>query len=201
MTKRRYNPDASREAILNAAERLFAEQGFGDTSTGTIAQAAGVSQSQIHYHFDSKRRLWDEVFNRRFAEYYAVQSGTLEKTGVGGMDRIAESIRAYFTFFQANPRFVKLLGRAQLDGGAEGMKSMSSDLVARGTEVIAQCQASGELRSDVPAAFILTGFLSLVTHYFESREAFFTGSPEDRKRTDEAYLEFILRIYRKGIAP
>jgi AcrR family transcriptional regulator len=201
LAKRRYNADASREDILDAAEHLFAEKGFGDTSTGAIAQAAGVSQSQIHYHFDSKRKLWNEVFNRRFAEYYAVQLGTLEKTEVACMDRMTESIRAYFAFFQENPRFVKLLGRAQLDGGTEGMKPMSSDLIARGTKVIAKYQASGELRSDVPAAFILTGFLSMVAHYFQCREVFSTGSAEDQRRTDKAYLEFILRIYRRGIAP
>jgi AcrR family transcriptional regulator len=201
LTKRRYNADASREAILDAAERLFAEQGFGDTATGAIAQAAGVSQSQIHYHFDSKRKLWDAVFNRRFAEYYAVQSETLDKPGVAGLDRMAESIRAYFAFFQEHPRFVKLLGRTQLDGTAQGLKVMSNDLMTRGTEVIAKSQASGELRPDVPAAFILTGFLSLVTHYFQSREAFSAGPTVDQQLNDEAYLEFILRVYRKGIAP
>jgi len=78
------------------------------------------------------------------------------------LDRMSESIRAYFAFFQEHPRFVKLLARAQLEGGDEGIQPMSADLIARGTEVIARGQASGELRSDVPAAFLLTGFLSLV---------------------------------------
>jgi hypothetical protein len=73
--------------------------------------------------------------------------------------------------------------------------------MTRGTEVIAKSQASGELRPDVPAAFILTGFLSLVTHYFQSREAFSAGPTVDQQLNDEAYLEFILRVYRKGIAP
>lgn len=201
MNKRRYDADASREAILDAAERLFAEQGFGDTPTAAIARAAGVSQSQIHYHFDTKRKLWDEVLRRRFAEYYAVQSGTLDRTGMTSLDRMSESIRAYFAFFQEHPRFVKLLARAQLEGGGEGIKPMSADLIARGTEVIARGQASGELRSDVPAAFLLTGFLSLVVQYFQSRGSFAAGPDGDQRRSDEAYLAFILRVYRQGIAP
>lgn len=48
MLKRCYNPDAARRDILDAFERLFAERGFADVSTGTIATQAGVSQSQIH---------------------------------------------------------------------------------------------------------------------------------------------------------
>ena len=57
MAKRRYDPDAAREDILDAAERLFAAHGFGDVSTNRISKEAGVSQSQIHYHFETKRKL------------------------------------------------------------------------------------------------------------------------------------------------
>jgi hypothetical protein len=40
----------SRDAILDAAERLFANSGF-DTSMRSIAEAAGVAQGLLHYHF------------------------------------------------------------------------------------------------------------------------------------------------------
>jgi len=85
LANRRYDPEASREDILHAAERLFAEHGYGDVSTSAIAEAAGVSQSQIHYHFKTKRELWSQVFQLQLAEYFAVQSrmlGTIDVEGV-----------------------------------------------------------------------------------------------------------------------
>ncbi|MEM9907550.1 MAG: TetR/AcrR family transcriptional regulator [Cyanobacteria bacterium P01_D01_bin.44] len=43
--------------ILDAAERLFAEQGFSATSLRSIIRAAGVNLAAIHYHFGSKEKL------------------------------------------------------------------------------------------------------------------------------------------------
>lgn len=203
MNKRRYDAEACREDILDAAEGLFAERGFAEVSTAAIAGAAMVSQSQIHYYFGSKRALWDEVFKRRFADYHAVQSKTLDQAGLSSQDRMARSIQAYFAFFQENPRFVKLMMRAALEGLKKGGTPLARDLFARGAGVIAQAQAEGGLRKDVPAQFILLGFLSMVTHYFQFRDAFAEGLEPAASLTslDEAYLDFILRVYLKGIAP
>ena len=41
-------------AILEAAERLFAQQGYDGVSMRTIAREAGVSKANIYHHFDSK---------------------------------------------------------------------------------------------------------------------------------------------------
>jgi AcrR family transcriptional regulator len=48
---------SARERILAAAERLFAEGGFGRTSTARIAAAAGVPHGLIFYHFKTKMDL------------------------------------------------------------------------------------------------------------------------------------------------
>jgi AcrR family transcriptional regulator len=47
----------SRDAILDAAERLFANSGFDGTSMRSIAEAADVAQALLHYHFGTKERL------------------------------------------------------------------------------------------------------------------------------------------------
>lgn len=202
MTKRRYNPDEARQDILDAAESLFAEHGFGDVSTSKIAEKASVSQSQIHYHFETKRNLLGEVLMRRFTEYYEVQSSMFDRPELEGTELIDESIRAYFQFFQNNPHFVKLLGRAKLDSAKEEDPA-SAELTRRGAELVAKGQQAGLLRSDVSPQFIVFGFLSLVAFWFMSRneylpQAGFTNEPESY---DSQYLEFILKVYLKGIAP
>ena len=47
--------------ILVAAEELFAEKGYRGVSTKDIADAAGVSQGLVHYHFATKERLMMEI--------------------------------------------------------------------------------------------------------------------------------------------
>src|SRR5262245_13774626 len=108
MARRRYDPDAAKEDILEAAEKLFVDKGFNGTSTGEIAKAAGVSQSQINYHFGTKENLWLEVHRRGFQEYYDVQVKMIAGDAKGP-ELLEQSIRAYFAFFQRNPGFARLM--------------------------------------------------------------------------------------------
>jgi AcrR family transcriptional regulator len=55
----------SRDAILDAAERVFADTGFEGTSMRSIAESAAVAQALLHYHFGTKERLFAEMFTRR----------------------------------------------------------------------------------------------------------------------------------------
>ena len=44
----------TKHKILDTAERLFANQGYGATSMRQIIGEAGVNLASIHYHFGSK---------------------------------------------------------------------------------------------------------------------------------------------------
>lgn len=57
-----------RDQILDAAELVFAEQGFAGASTRDIATKAGVNQALIRYYFGSKETLFDDVFRRHGAK-------------------------------------------------------------------------------------------------------------------------------------
>src|SRR5271156_5445179 len=57
--------DLTRSAILNAAERLYADRGFGDVTLRDIVAAAGVNLSAGNYHFGSKDELIAELFVTR----------------------------------------------------------------------------------------------------------------------------------------
>lgn len=55
---RRSGSDHSREAILVAARKLFAEQGFDGTSLRQVAREASVDPAMVHHFFKGK----DELF-------------------------------------------------------------------------------------------------------------------------------------------
>jgi AcrR family transcriptional regulator len=57
--------EATRERILDAAERLFAKRGFHGVSIRDITGAAGVDLSLANYHFGSKQGVLEAVFLRR----------------------------------------------------------------------------------------------------------------------------------------
>lgn len=57
-------PDTT-NTILDAAEKLFAREGYHGTSIRAITREAGVNLAAINYHFGSKEALLSEVFRRR----------------------------------------------------------------------------------------------------------------------------------------
>jgi AcrR family transcriptional regulator len=58
--------DITRERIMKAAERLFAERGYDATSIRAIVAKARVNQAAINYHFDGKDGLYGEVLRAAF---------------------------------------------------------------------------------------------------------------------------------------
>lgn len=53
--------EETRQAILEAARKLFAEQGF-DASIASIVSAAGVTKGALFHHFTNKQALYFEVW-------------------------------------------------------------------------------------------------------------------------------------------
>jgi len=58
-------------SILSAAEELFAEKGFAETSLRNITSRAGVNLAAVNYHFGSKKELIQAVFARFLTPFCA----------------------------------------------------------------------------------------------------------------------------------
>src|SRR5580658_3114783 len=54
----------SREAIAEAAGRLFLERGFGAVSMDDLAEAAGVARRTLYNQFSSKEEIFREMLGR-----------------------------------------------------------------------------------------------------------------------------------------
>jgi AcrR family transcriptional regulator len=59
--RRRLEPDARREQILDCAVRLFGERPYASVSTTDIAREAGVARGLLNHYFGTKRDLYLEV--------------------------------------------------------------------------------------------------------------------------------------------
>jgi TetR/AcrR family acrAB operon transcriptional repressor len=66
---------ATRDSILDAAERLFVEQGVSRTTLQHIASAAGVTRGAIYWHFDDKGALFNAMMERAILPLEAEMQG------------------------------------------------------------------------------------------------------------------------------
>jgi TetR/AcrR family transcriptional regulator len=157
------NPDRSRAAILDAAERLFAELGYDATSLTQVGAEAGVSRGTPGYFFRSKAELYQAVLDRSFAEVSeAVRAGRARAlASQESPDTIlAGAVSDYFDFLAARPNFVRLIEREALNGGRlpEGVSHISAGqeaLAAISAELGLDDTESGE------AAQLLLSIISL----------------------------------------
>jgi AcrR family transcriptional regulator len=60
--------EETRELVLEAAARVFADRGFHATSLDAIAEEAGFSRGAVYYNFADKEELFLELLDRRCAE-------------------------------------------------------------------------------------------------------------------------------------
>jgi AcrR family transcriptional regulator len=60
--------EETREELLEAAARIFAQRGFHGTSLDAIAEEAGYSRGAVYYNFADKEELFLELLDRRCAE-------------------------------------------------------------------------------------------------------------------------------------
>lgn len=58
--------EETERAILDAAERIFAEAGFGGATMQAIADSCGLPKANLHYYFASKEKLYRRVVQRIF---------------------------------------------------------------------------------------------------------------------------------------
>lgn len=74
--------ESTKSRILDAAEQLFAERGFAETSLRTITTRARVNLASVNYHFGSKKSLIQAVFDRflqDFTKELSLELMTLEQ--------------------------------------------------------------------------------------------------------------------------
>lgn len=117
---RQRDPERTRQAILDAAEALFARKGYDATSLREVGEAAGVSRGTPSYFFGSKERLYEAVLHRTFEEARAMVAGLERQAAQEGSDPesvLAAGVAAYADFLGAHPAFVELVEWESRRGG------------------------------------------------------------------------------------
>ncbi len=118
LEKAREAPGSTKARILAAAEEVFAARGFEGASTREIAARAGVNISSLHYHWESKERLYLAVFRNVYDAIADLLQNTLGPLLAGREDPdvvVDIVVAQLFDFFAGNPNVPRLLMRRVVD--------------------------------------------------------------------------------------
>jgi AcrR family transcriptional regulator len=147
--------DGRREAIAEAALKLFAEAGFDNVSNKDLGHAAGVAPGLIYYYFKDKDDLFRYVLRKSLKDMLACYS---EIKGEANGDGLNAWIAANISLSRPTSGFLKIM----LDYAMSGGRSAETDeairqFYARETSILKQAMAGRKNAGQV--AILISVFL------------------------------------------
>ncbi|OYN95578.1 TetR/AcrR family transcriptional regulator [Enemella evansiae] len=148
-----------REAILAAAERVFAEVGYDAATMRTIAREAGVGLTLVVYHFETKLNLYREVF-------LAHQGTNTERrrrvnaVDPAAPDAVEQIVDAFLTITDlSTPVYARLVAREAADPSAAARGIIKELFDPMAVDFITQLERA---LPDKPAGFHAWAYLFCV---------------------------------------
>ena len=126
------------ERILDAAEELFAEQGYAGSSLRDVATAVGIRSPSLYNHFESKEALYAAVLERGLRPVFSALSdyAVSGRSGGGNPRRLVETMMRVLV---EHPRLASLIQHETLTGGAHltpMLQSWMAPIFARADELV-----------------------------------------------------------------
>ncbi|MFI7709250.1 TetR/AcrR family transcriptional regulator [Nonomuraea sp. NPDC049480] len=164
--KRPRDSAATRQAILSAAARSFAEHGFDGARIDMIAEASGCNKALIFRYFEDKLGLYVEVLQRMDREVAELIAQALPPPGdlrslAANPQRLATLLRsvlgALVDHMLADPQTARMLCWEQAEGWetyAKIIHRFDTDDLARLTAILDAAREEGTVRADLDISLI-----------------------------------------------
>ena len=186
-------PPAQR--LLTAAEELFGEHSYQQTTVAEICARAGIATGSFYAHFGSKAEIFAAVVRQLNADLRLAMKTAIEQAGGGQRDRERASFRAFFDMVRQRPRMHRIVRESEFVNPA--LFREYYEHLARGyARGVRQAQLSGEVdtRYDPEViAYIYNGIGNFVGMRWGEWTAGGRG-PED-------VLDDLLEVLRRGLPP
>jgi TetR/AcrR family transcriptional regulator len=164
----------TRDQILDAAEGLFAQQGFTATSIKQIAAGAKVNSALLYYYFADKETLYKAVLARQIQGLVASLASRVQGAA-DPVDAVRRFVEAQAEAVLAHPLFPRLMLRELLDHEARHASDEIAVAVGRGlmplVQTIAAGQRAGQFRPDLDPRLAAISVVGQLMYFFVARPA------------------------------
>jgi AcrR family transcriptional regulator len=170
LEKARKDPRGTPARILDAAEEVFAEQGFSGASTREMARRARVPFGAMHYHWGSKRQLFQAVCQRMIERTRETLIGNLQPGNTPGqiMDNMTD---AFVDILVGNRNHARLVYRGCLDDPRDPIvEGRIGELVQFGLGIFSALAPGAKLDAEMAIFLISKAFVAaIVDEPFQER--------------------------------
>jgi AcrR family transcriptional regulator len=108
--RRKREKEKRRQSILRAAREVFFEDGFHQATVEAVAERAEVSKGTVYLYFESKETILAHLLLEGLHELVGeLEAAYTADESLAADERLRRLGRAYFQFFQAEPRYFHFL--------------------------------------------------------------------------------------------
>jgi AcrR family transcriptional regulator len=169
------NAQKSRDAILRAAEELFARSGPQQVSLADVAAKAGVSRGLPSYFFKNKETLSRTVMERAAVDVRRAVLDPLRSSTHRDPGRLLVNlIDNYIEYLAAHPRVVRLLQWDALERTAHPLSGVSMNIAAgvlREAVSVLSAKIPGRAISGIATSDLMLSIVALCLFPFERMHA------------------------------
>jgi AcrR family transcriptional regulator len=152
----------TRQRILDAAERVFAELGFHEASVVRITESAGVAQGTFYIYFPGKKELFDELVDDLNRRVRRAMSEASERASTR-LDAERLGFAAYFAFVAEHPALYRIMRQAEFVS-PDKLRQHYDRIVSGYAERLEEAMVGGEIPAGEPElmAWALMGLGEMV---------------------------------------
>jgi AcrR family transcriptional regulator len=155
---------STRDLILDAAERHFAERGFAGVAVRGIAADAGLkNQASLYHHFKNKRAIYEAVLARGIEPLMKMLSAPPTDTENAPTEALVDRMLDYL---RRHPHLPRLLQRAGLDESRYLRKALGRYMRPLYDEGLRRLAISGTPWAPEELPYLAAGFYHLIFGYF-----------------------------------
>jgi len=119
---------STRQRLIQAATRLFADSGYRGASVRDICNLAGANPGAVSYHFGGKRQLYRSVLRQAAENIAAMGPGSDLEISENGAVGTLDALRRLLSRMQEDDAATRLLLRDLADGGSVVVESLTPPL-------------------------------------------------------------------------
>ena len=165
-------PD-TRERILQAAVKVFAQRGLGGARINLISRAARSNERMIYYYFGSKEKLFIEVLGSIYRDMWEAERA-LDLDLSNPVAALEAIVRFTMNHYLTHPEMLALLNNENLHKGkyvskSQTMKQLSSPALDLMQRIYRRGVELGVFRRGIPPLHIYLSILALNYFYVSNR--------------------------------
>jgi TetR/AcrR family transcriptional regulator len=186
-------PDDTRERIIDAAQEIFARDGFVGATMQEIADKVGIQRPSLFYHFRNKEALFVAAHEQVFARIEPVFRESLVPDGdpFVQLDRVTRTVLAVMA---EQPGFARMVARTAVDrhpAAVRIVRGYLQPLVDVSVDFLRRWQRRGVFRSDIDPFFFTLNSWGAALIYFTARDLLAPAprGTKDRQRFTRSLLQ------------